>query len=76
MPTFCDDVRTVEQKLQLAESKINRMRELRIGTNETDLFVEQALYFQFCPEVRGYIMSAEVGRKLILIKNIIPFIFQ
>jgi len=50
------------KKLQLAESKINRMRELRIGTNETDLFVEQALYFQFCPEVRGYIMSAEVNK--------------
>ena len=52
-PTFSPRFKAVLfqiKKLELSESKINGLKEIKID-NDTDFFVHQSLYFKFCPDV-------------------------
>eukprot|EP00092_Neocalanus_flemingeri_P034878 GFUD01037953.1.p1 GENE.GFUD01037953.1~~GFUD01037953.1.p1 ORF type:complete len:647 (+),score=163.85 GFUD01037953.1:84-2024(+) len=63
-PTFSQRFKAVLykiKKLELAESKINGLKEIKID-NETDFFVNQTLYFQFAPHVYGSIWQYETQK--------------
>jgi len=60
-PTFSPRFKAVLfqiKKLKLADSKINGLKEIKID-NETDFFVHQSLYFQFCPDVFAHFWGCE-----------------
>jgi hypothetical protein len=63
-PTFSTRFKAVLyqiKKLKLAESKINGLKEIKVD-NETDFFVFQPLYFQFCPNVFGNFFGYETQK--------------
>jgi hypothetical protein len=60
-PTFSPRFKAVLfriKKLELSESKINGLKEIKID-NDTDFFVHQSLYFKFCLDVFAHFWGCE-----------------